>query len=57
MNISKIKMKIDFLMTIFLFMLMAHQVTGEKLHEWLGAGMVVLFLIHNLLNIHWYGHF
>ncbi len=56
MNISKIKMKINFLMTIFLLMLMAHQVTGEKLHEWLGAGMVVLFLIHNLLNIRWYGH-
>lgn len=55
MRILKIKMMIDFLMTIFLLMLMAYQITGEKLHEWLGAGMVVLFLIHNLLNIRWYG--
>lgn len=51
----KVKMLIDLLMTVFLLMLMAYQITGEKLHEWLGAGMVVLFLIHNLLNIRWYG--
>lgn len=51
----KVKMFIDLLMTVFLLMLMAYQITGEKLHEWLGAGMVVLFLIHNLLNIRWYG--
>lgn len=50
----KVKMFIDFLMTVFLLMLMAYQITGEKLHEWLGAGMVVLFLIHNFLNIRWY---
>lgn len=52
----KVKMFIDLLMTVFLLMLMAYQITGEKLHEWLGAGMVVLFLIHNLLNLSWYGH-
>lgn len=52
----KIKIFIDLLMTIFLLMLMAYQITGEKLHEWLGVGMAVLFFIHNLLNIHWYGH-
>lgn len=52
----KIKMCIDFLMTVFLIMLMAYQITGEKLHEWLGVVMVVLFLVHNFLNIRWYGH-
>ena len=46
---------IDLLMTVFLLMLMAYQITGEKLHEWIGAGMLVLFLMHNLLNIRWYG--
>lgn len=51
----KVKMLVDLLMTVFLLMLMAYQITGEKLHEWLGAGMVVLFLIHNFLNIRWYG--
>ncbi len=52
----KLKMLIDLLMTILLLMLMAYQVTGEKLHEWIGLGMAVLFLIHNLLNIRWYGN-
>ena len=41
-------------MTIFLLLLMAYQVTGETLHEWIGAGMLVLFLLHNILNIRWY---
>lgn len=52
----KIKMFIDLLMTVFLLMLMAYQITGEKLHEWIGTGMVVLFIAHNLLNIRWYGN-
>ena len=51
----KVKMGIDLLMTILLLLLMAYQVTGEALHEWIGAGMLVLFLLHNLLNIRWYG--
>ena len=51
----KVKMFIDILMTVFVLMLMAYQATGEKLHEWLGTGMAVLFLAHNLLNIRWYG--
>lgn len=55
MRTLKIKMIIDLFMTLFLLMLMAYQITGEKLHEWFGAGMVVLFLIHNFLNIRWYG--
>lgn len=55
MRTLKIKRIIDLFMTLFLLMLMAYQITGEKLHEWFGAGMVVLFLIHNFLNIRWYG--
>lgn len=51
----KIKMGIDFLMTALLLCLMAYQVTGQKLHEWFGTGMLVLFLLHNILNIRWYG--
>lgn len=50
----KIKMGIDFLMTVLLLCLMAYQITGEKLHEWLGAGMLILFLVHNMLNLRWY---
>lgn len=51
----KIKMGIDLLMTVLLLCLMAYQVTGRKLHEWFGTGMLVLFLLHNILNIRWYG--
>lgn len=51
----KIKLFTDVLMTAVLLMLMAYQVTGERYHEWLGVSMFLLFLIHNVLNIHWYG--
>ena len=50
----KIKMGIDFLMTVLLFLLMSYQITGQELHEWFGAEMLVLFLLHNILNIRWY---
>lgn len=49
-----IKIGVDFLMTILLILLMAYQVVGETLHEWFGAGMLVLFMIHTALNIKWY---
>ena len=52
----KIKMGIDVSMTVLLLLLMAYQITGQELHEWFGAGMLVLFLLHNILNIRWYGN-
>lgn len=51
----KIKIGIDFLMTIILLALMAYQIVGDRLHEWFGAGMLILFIAHNILNIKWYG--
>ncbi|MGN0293192.1 MAG: DUF4405 domain-containing protein, partial [Lachnospiraceae bacterium] len=51
----KIKMGIDFLMTALLLCLMAYQITGQELHEWFGAGMLVLFILHSFLNTRWYG--
>lgn len=55
MNLKmKIKIIIDFLMTVLLFLLMAYQVMGQEFHEWFGAGMLVLFLLHNILNFKWY---
>lgn len=51
----KIKIGIDFLMTILLLLLMAYQIIGDKLHEWFGAAMLILFIVHNVLNIKWYG--
>lgn len=51
----KIKIAIDVLMTAALLLLMAYQVVGDTLHEWFGAAMLVLFIVHNILNIKWYG--
>ncbi|WP_314724576.1 DUF4405 domain-containing protein [Enterocloster bolteae] len=52
----KVKMGMDVLMTVLLICLMAYQITGQELHEWFGAGMLILFIAHNLLNIRWYGN-
>ena len=45
---------IDAAMTVLLLCLMAYQVTGEVLHEWIGMGMTVLVIIHQILNRKWY---
>ena len=50
-----IKRIVDVSMTVLLLCLMAYQVTGEALHEWIGIGMTVLVIIHQLLNRKWYG--
>ena len=46
---------VDVCMTVLLLCLMAYQVTGEALHEWIGMGMTVLVIIHQILNRKWYG--
>lgn len=53
---QKIKICVDLLMTALLLCLMAYQIIGQELHEWFGTGMLVLFLLHNALNVKWYGH-
>lgn len=50
------KIAIDLLMTILLLVLMARQLTGDSAHEWLGAGMFVLWIFHHILNRNWYSH-
>ena len=45
---------IDVCMSIVLLFLMAYQVTGETLHEWIGIGMTVLVIVHQILNRKWY---
>lgn len=51
---GKIKMAVDVLMTAALLFLMGYQFWGEKAHEWVGAGMFVLFLAHHILNGSWH---
>lgn len=50
----KMKMAVDVLMTAALLFLMGYQFWGEMAHEWVGAGMFVLFLAHHILNGSWH---
>ncbi len=45
---------VDVLLTVLLLFLMAFQVTGDVLHEWLGIGMTAVLLLHHILNRIWY---
>ena len=51
---AKVKWTLDVLMTAVLFFLMGYQFWGETAHEWIGAGMLVLFVVHQVLNRSWY---
>lgn len=49
-----IKRIVDMVLTVLLMFLMAFQVTGDVLHEWLGIGMTVTLVLHHILNRKWY---
>lgn len=49
-----IKLAVDVLMTLALLFLMGYHLWGEALHEWVGAGMLLLFIVHHILNEHWH---
>lgn len=49
-----IKIIVDILMTILLLLLMGYHYFGDYLHEWFGAAMFLLFIIHHVLNIQWH---
>lgn len=49
-----IKLSIDILMTLALLFLMGYHLWGEILHEWVGAGMLLLFIAHHILNGRWH---
>lgn len=45
---------VDVAMTAAIVILMAYQITGEAVHEWMGIAMFVLFILHTVLNRFWY---
>ena len=49
-----IKLSVDIFMTLALLFLMGYHLWGEALHEWVGAGMLFLFIAHHILNGYWY---
>lgn len=44
---------VDILLTVILLLQMTYMLVGEELHEWLGVGMFLLFIIHLYLNRKW----
>ena len=51
---AKLKIGTDALMTVLLLFLMGYQFWGEVAHEWVGAGIFILFIAHHILNAGWY---
>ena len=49
------KLCVDIAMLSVLVLLLAEERTGLAAHMLLGAGILVLVLIHNLLNLSWWG--
>lgn len=52
----KTKMAVDVAMTVSLLFLMGYQFWGEIAHEWVGAGIFILFIAHHIWNRSWYGN-
>ena len=50
-----VKTGVDIGMTVALMFLMTYEMIGQSLHEWLGIGMFLLFVIHHVLNRRWFG--
>lgn len=48
-----VRIAVDLLMTAALIVLMSYALSGEKLHEWIGAGTFLLFILHHVLNRAW----
>lgn len=51
---AKIKILLDATLTLILLFLMGFPFWGNAPHEWVGATMIVLFGLHQILNGHWY---
>ena len=49
------KLILDIALTVILLFIMAYQVTGYTLHEWLGICMTALLIVHHILNRKWHG--
>ncbi|MCM1194253.1 MAG: DUF4405 domain-containing protein [Acetatifactor muris] len=51
---GKMRMVIDLAMTVLLPLLMAYEMIGSAVHEWLGMAMFLLFVLHHALNFQWH---
>ncbi|MFZ7101409.1 MAG: DUF4405 domain-containing protein [Peptococcaceae bacterium] len=51
---AMLKVLVDIVMTAMILMQMAYHFTDNKIHEWMGATLFVLFILHHVLNWNWY---
>ena len=51
---ARAKILVDLAMTVLLLFQMGYHLWGERTHEWTGAVLFLLFLLHQLLNRSWY---
>lgn len=49
-----VKICVDAAMTLGLLFLMGYHLWGDIAHEWVGAGIFVLFILHHILNWRWW---
>lgn len=47
------KITVDILMLIAMPLLMGYMLIGARFHEWIGAGVFLLFILHHILNYKW----
>jgi Ca2+/Na+ antiporter len=45
-----IKVIVDVVMTAMILAQMAYHITDNQVHEWMGAALFVLFILHHVLN-------
>lgn len=50
----KLKIGIDIFMTAGILLVSGYQFFGDAAHEVLGALLLILFIMHNILNLSWY---
>ena len=55
-NKNRIRAVVDLTMCVLLPLMMAYSLIGEELHEWLGMGMLLAFILHHILNLLWFKH-
>lgn len=48
-----LKIAVDIAMTAALLLLMTYEMIGQAMHEWVGIGMFMLFVLHHILNGKW----
>ena len=52
---STLKLLVDVLLIVSLLLAIANKLTENRMHELIGITMLALLVIHNALNLKWYG--